>query len=239
MTFTDEQLTAFLDGELPADQTRAITDTLETDAQLSARLENLHVDFASIKAAFEGVLDEAPVIALPEPAAKGMNWRGIGNIAAAACLALVIGFAAGRQTAPEPQTGWIAAVAEYQDLYTKETLDLYGAENWAVEVAAVSKQLGLGITIADLEIEGLAYKQGQILTYNDKPLAQFMFQAANGTPIAICVIKSGKADSEMRIKTPNGLNAVVWHKGGYGFVVIGDMDKAEIRRTADAVATKI
>jgi anti-sigma factor RsiW len=239
MTFTDEQLTALLDGELPAEQARAITDALEMDAQLAARLESLHVDFTPIKAAFDGVLGQAPEIAIPEPVARGMNWRGIGNIAAATCVALVIGFTAGRQTAPAPQTGWIGAVAEYQGLYTKETLDLYGAENWVVEVAAVSQELGLDITLADLKIDGLAYIQGQILSYKDKPLAQFMFQTANGVPIAICVIKSDKPDRKMRIETPNGLNAAVWHKGGYGFIVIGDMEETDIRNLATQVSANI
>ena len=239
MTFTDEQLTAFLDGELPQAQARAITDALETDVQLATRLEGLHVDFAPIKAAFDTVLDEAPEMAMPKPVVKGMNWRGVGNIAAAACVALVIGFTAGRGTAPKQKTGWIQAVAEYQTLYTKDTLDLYGAENWKVEVAEISKELGLQITLADLKIDGLAYKQGQILSYNGKPLAQFMFQAANGTPIAICMVKSDKPDSDMRIATPNGLNAAVWHKNGYGFIVIGDMEEAGIRELASQVSTNI
>ncbi len=239
MTFTDEQLTAFLDGELPEAQTRAITDALETDAELATRLESLHVDFAPIKAAFDAVLDQAPAMVMPEPVAQGINWRGIGNIAAAACVALVIGFTAGRGTAPKPPTGWIQAVAEYQTLYTKETLDLYGAENWKVEVAGIAIELGLPITLADLKIEGLAYKQGQILSFNGKPLAQFMFQAANGTPIAICMVKSDKPDSDMRIATPNGLNAAVWHKNGYGFIVIGDMEEADIRELASQVSTNI
>ena len=246
MTFTNEQLVAFLDGELSDQEAQAIATALETDADLATRLESLHVDFAPISDAFNSVLSDAPKITMPEileTQMESFNWRGLMNIAAAACVALVVGFVAGRETVPEPKMGWVEAVANYQVLYTEDTLAALKYDNGLVEGAAdiqrVSAALGLTIDPADLAVNGLTYKRAQILAYEDKPLGQFVYQTEAGIPVAICIVKSGKPDSSIRVKNPQGMTAAIWNKGGYGFIVIGNIDEAQALQTAEQITTSI
>ncbi|MEL6374934.1 MAG: hypothetical protein AAFR04_13320 [Pseudomonadota bacterium] len=65
LTFSDEQLTAYLDGEADAALCTQIESALERDAALAARLQALEVDAAAIRATFDALLLSAP----PAPAA--------------------------------------------------------------------------------------------------------------------------------------------------------------------------
>ncbi len=74
-SWTDEQLSAFLDGELPAQDMDALAHALETDAALAARIERL----GAANAAYVDVvsrIDGAPMTAglqaamAPPPAAR-------------------------------------------------------------------------------------------------------------------------------------------------------------------------
>lgn len=62
--YTDEQLTAFLDGELPQAHMRAIERAIETDPRLSARVAGLHLETGGLKAIFDSWLAKAPREAL-------------------------------------------------------------------------------------------------------------------------------------------------------------------------------
>ncbi len=246
--FTDETLIAFLDGVLPEPETAAVAAALENDPALAAHLEGLQVDFAPITAEFDALLAQAPVFEVPalsnvvelrpKPATRWIH------LAIAASIALVIGFGFGRNTAPTPEPaplGWLAAVANYQNLYNPDTL--WGMkptpEQAEKEVVRVAKALEHDLSLAQLQVAGLTYRRGQILTFRGKPLAQFMFNDAEGTPIAICMIKSAKDDTALAVKQIDGLNAAVWTDGGYGYLVIGDTDADILQRAAEQLQVQI
>jgi len=58
--FSDEDLTAFLDGEADANLSEAIESALIEDGVLSQRLADLHLDKDDLKAAFDDLLETAP-----------------------------------------------------------------------------------------------------------------------------------------------------------------------------------
>ncbi|MEO0380352.1 MAG: transcriptional regulator, partial [Pseudomonadota bacterium] len=67
--FSDEDLTAFLDGEADATLEAEIVAALETDEELGARMAGLELPMDAIKGAFDSMLDTAPAMpALPETA---------------------------------------------------------------------------------------------------------------------------------------------------------------------------
>ena len=80
MADEDEILVALIDGELDEDRSRGLLARLETDAALRARYEALRDAKAPIGAAFEALLERAPLARLrtaipPEAAASSMPRR--------------------------------------------------------------------------------------------------------------------------------------------------------------------
>ena len=104
--FSDEEITAFLDGELDIDRSQILGEALESDAELQRRVEELTVDTALIKAAFEKVTpdrnsDDVVASLSTATAAANTNLPGkqrgfsIAQVAACALIALGVGYVAG------------------------------------------------------------------------------------------------------------------------------------------------
>lgn len=241
--FTDEQLTAFLDGELPLNEAQAIADALEHDPELAKRLADLEVDFAPIRAAFDDLLKDAPVI--PIAANETHAPRRWVTPLIAASVALLVGFGAGftvpRAPVPVAAPGWLEVVASYQALYSAETLAAVqpDAVSRMAEVARVAGALGAPLTAENVASADLRYARGQVLDLNGQPLAQFLYQAADGTPVALCVIATGAEDAPVSARTVGGMNAAVWRQGGFAYLVIGDTDAATISDAAVEFAAQI
>lgn len=252
---SDEDLVAYLDDALDPAHRRRIDAALEADPGLPDRIAALDIDLPAIRSAMEGLAAAAPVAApslrLDPPAAPSRPTprRGIAAwtppwLRVAAALLLGVGLGHGLDgLRSDPARGpipgdWRAAVANYQALYSKATLaPLDGdAPVRRAEVAMVSEQLGLPVSIEALHVPGLTFKRAQLLAFNGRPLAQFAYVDAAGTPVALCVIRGEGANSAARLESVADLKAVSWNKGGYGFVVIGDTGTAVLERAADVLS---
>ncbi|MEL7216243.1 MAG: hypothetical protein AAGJ96_09980, partial [Pseudomonadota bacterium] len=235
--YSDEQLTAFLDGEVSDAEAEAIAAALEQDPALAKRLAGLEVDFAPIREAFDAVLVDAPEVELPEPAPE-RRWV---QPLMAASVALLVGVGVGwTLRAPEPAQapGWLEVVAQYQALYAAETLAAVQPAPSAreAEVLRVAAAVGAPLTVENTEAAGLRYARGQVLDLGGRPLAQLLYQAADGTPVALCVIATAAGDAPVTTREVNGIPAAVWREGGFAYLVIGETDPATIGATAEAFA---
>lgn len=131
MRYSDEQLSAYLDGELPPEERQEIDQASRTDADMAARLKRLRqademvrraaasIDDRPLSESVRDLLEEPAgdadnVISLAErqPTRPTMGWVG----ALAASIALIVGFGAGSQlgtedtaTSPLQMTGPVAA----------------------------------------------------------------------------------------------------------------------------------
>ncbi len=238
--FTDEDLTAFLDGEADDALHAAIEAALETDAALAERMAALDLPLAPIVEAYDALLATAPAMpafemdapAPPRPRglwAKGAALFGTG-LAAGLAVAVFTGFGT-----PEPQQrGWVSFVASYQALYTTATLD--GAtpspQEAEVQLARVSDALGLdlrGLPVA----QGLTFKRAQVLGFNGKPLIQIAYLRDDGTPVALCIIAAGPEGKPLSMGAAEGLDIARWNTPGFGFLLIGGDDAAPLADEAE------
>ena len=243
-TYTDEELTAFLDGEADDALATEIGDALETDVALGERLATLDIPIAALTQAYDALLNDAPPMpplpeAVPEPANTnrfGWGW-GVGTfgtgLAAGLAVALFTGFG---QPAPPPAPGWAAFVASYQSLYTPETLaavTLTQAERQA-QLQTVSAAVGLDLTDVP-DAEGLTLKRAQILSFNGKPLVQLAYQRADGTPVALCIIPAGPDDKPVSMGAAQGMELARWNTPGFGYILIGGQEQAPLKSEAQAL----
>ncbi|MEL7125628.1 MAG: hypothetical protein AAGK30_05335 [Pseudomonadota bacterium] len=242
-TFSDEELTAFLDGEANDALSAEIGNALETDAVLGARLEALDIPMAPLAEAYNALLADAPPMPVLPDASTGngratrFGWGwGIGTfgtgLAAGLAVAVFTGFG---QPEPAPPPGWAAFVASYQSLFTPETLasvSLTEAER-AAQLAEVSAALGLDLTSVP-DAEGLTLKRAQVLGFNGKPLVQLAYQRADGTPVALCIIPAGPDGKAVSMGVAQGMELARWNTPGFGFLLIGGQDQQPLRNEADA-----
>ena len=235
-TFTDEQLTAYLDGEAGDSLCAAIDAALEKDDALGERVADLDIDKAAVITAFSAVLDDVP----PMPDMKKQQRRAtkaanknirpsfLGSFALvgtgiAAGVAMMMFLPGLLPQEPAPKPGWKAVVASYQSLYSDETLmvETITAAQVASQLAAVSTALGTDITQLP-QVQGLDFKRAQVLGFNGKPLVQIAFTRADGTPVALCIIAAKSKDAKaMAAETIQGMAAASWNRDGFAYLLIG------------------
>lgn len=231
--FSDEDLTAYLDGEAEARLEAALSEALETDEVLQARLERFDVPIAAIRDGYAALLADAPPMpALGGPVDRTPLWRGVGTFAAG--IAAGVGFAvvSGLFSAPEAPAplGWKAVVANYQALYGTDTLaaETPSSAEQAAQLAQVSAAIGLDLS--DLpQTANLTFRRAQVLDFRGRPLAQIAYTRPDGTPVALCILQSKTpADTLVTAALVQEMGTASWQTGMFGFLLIGGDAPADL-----------
>ncbi|MBV9220699.1 MAG: anti-sigma factor [Methylobacteriaceae bacterium] len=242
---TDAQLVAYLDGELSGEERAALARRIALDQETQARLAVLASGARPFKAAFEPLLDEAPVARLREALDRvqrdgssrrmsaSVHWPRLGLIAAglalflagaavATWLPLPFGPRSESESADNPGA-WRQAVAEYLTLYTTETLASIpdDAAMRERELATVSDKLGVPLSSARVTLPDAAFKRAQLFEYEGKALGQIAYLDPATGPLALCVIANGEPDAARRTEQREGMNIIYWSRKGRGFMLIG------------------
>lgn len=245
--FTDEQLTAYLDGEFDLVSEDEISAALESDPRLKARLDALTMDTSRVASAFNELLAHAPAapdLSDVEPSAPvWLRSAVLRCVAATAVVFLVIGWGAGFMTSQRELDTWRDFVAAYQALYINRTLAHIdqAADNAQAELGRVADAIGKELKLTALSrVEQLDYKRAQVLGFEGRPLAQITFLSKVGAPIALCIIRSTRQDTTgVETSTMQGMASAHWSKGGYEFLLIGGADTSLIKSAADTFAARL
>ena len=181
-------------------------------------------------------------------------WAGWRMLAAAVVLLAV--FAGGlfssrfvqlpgvkTQTAEQSwaKRGWRAAVAEYQSLFITQTLENAGkdATERDAGMRAVSEHLGLDLTADQVTVGPLQLKRADVLQFGGKRLVQVAYLADGKTPVSFCIIKGKRKPKPLEQEQRLGLNIAFWDTEEYGFMVIGDLPKAELDEIARTLQQRL
>ncbi|MGI9409639.1 MAG: anti-sigma factor family protein, partial [Hyphomicrobiaceae bacterium] len=196
-TYSDEELTAYLDGELDALRCRELEADLKQDGQLRGRLEALSVDTDSVRQSFEQLLALSPAppsfLDGTRPAQSRMSSTAASFVTVVALTCLLLGAGAGWLYRGSENRTWQAFAAAYHALYVNRTLS--GVNNNSQialgELQRVSDALGKDLRLGDLQrSRQLDYKRAQVLGFQGRPLVQLAFLSKVGAPIALCIIRS-------------------------------------------------
>jgi anti-sigma factor RsiW len=223
----DEHLTALLDGELAEPERTAILRRLAAEPELQERFGALARARGALDSAFAEMLAQAPVARLRAMTAarpRPVKFAG-GRLAASVVIALAGAALAAWLTlrATGDREDWTAAVLDYMQLYTPETFAGLAPDS-AQEAAIVEKvgrRLGVGVTPAQLAAPGLAFKAAFVLSYEGKPLGEFVFVDAAGAPYLFCILADGAGLTPPSLENHEGLTSATWGRGDKRFLVIG------------------
>jgi len=255
---SDEQLTAFLDGELPPQEMARIEALANGDEEVAARIEFLANGSMPFREAFAPLLDEAPkqkleamLAAIPAPAVAAsverstITRRGLfGALAASLTVGIIADRAylgIGRNLGRDEGSEWRSVVAEYIALYTPDTLagPVPAADVQAAQLARVDGKLGLNLSPEAVALPGVEFKRAQLLEYDDQPLAQIAYLDPETGPMALCIVRSGKGAKAPDIEGRKGMNVIYWSTATHAFMLIGHAPVDRMREIADAVRPKL
>jgi anti-sigma factor RsiW len=240
---TQEELSAFIDGELPPDRAASLREALHADATLAAREAALRRDrdllaqayaplaHGPLPAAWLARIEDAvepPFNVLPFPRRK-TTWTIPLGWAAAACLALVFGAAvllrapagdAILREATLARTGQAAAMATLADAALPPP---------DRQRALLREATGLPVRAPDLH--RLGWQLAALTTYPGA--AQLRYRNGSGAALTMYVRRSTGAPRFDLLR--NGtLRVCVWQDEVVGAVIMGEMQAGQMMRVAGA-----
>jgi anti-sigma factor RsiW len=253
MNIDESTLRAYVDSELPREQREQVETALANSPELQEQVNSLRASCLPYRAAFE--MQKLPP--MPESLARQVAaWSAVPGGSrpagltrrhwAAAGAALAASFAAGlvmptpwRRGEP-PATdvaAWVDAVAKYQALYVRETVDqsVDDPVRTRALLAAFSGQAPNAVAVPDLRDAGLTFKRIQRLGFGEKPLLQMVFLPAVGKPAALCVLPGQGSDMPLNVRRLEGLSVAAWQTRALAYVFAADMTVAQ----ASVIAEKL
>jgi len=246
---TEDELHAYVDGELPADRQNAVAAWLLAHPEDAARVAGWRTQADAMRARYAHVADE-PLPARFRTDAL-LQGRPIGRrVAAIAVAATVAAFLAGGVA------GWMARGANAAptglDLFTSEALSahrLYVVEvRHPVEVAAneqahmvqwLSKRLGYSQHVPNLETIGLKLIGGRLLPGPNGAAALYMYEGPTGERFTIYSTRARSPQTALRFKRGDRNAAYYWVDNQAAFVVSGPADRSRLKTVAEAVYEQV
>ncbi|MBB3162064.1 anti-sigma factor RsiW [Rhizobium laguerreae] len=257
---SDEDLTAFIDGELTAEEAARIEAMVKEDESVAERLELLARASQPFKQAFAPLLAEAPreklqamLAAIPmQESAKSSpapvfasRRRFLGALAASLIAGIaidraVIGIGA-RFSAKDENSEWRAVVADYISLYTAETYagPAPGREDQAAQLAGLDEKLGLSLSPEAVSLPGIDFKRALLLQYDGKALAQIAYLDPETGPMALCIVKSDKGPKAPDLENRKGMNVVYWSNATHAFMLIGRIPVDRVQELAENARSRL
>jgi anti-sigma factor RsiW len=239
---TEDELNAYVDGELPADRRGAVEAWLASHPDDATRIASWRVQIEAIRARYAPIADE-PLpdrLKLERLPGRGRSWAGIA--AAAAILAFLIGGAAGWLA-----RGASAAAPSGFDLFTAEALDAYklyvvevrhpvevpGAERTHL-VQWLSKRVGYEVRAPNLEPIGLKLVGGRLLPGPTGASAFFMYEGGSGERFTLYCAHAKDAQTQMRYRDGDQTAAFYWADRELVYVMSGPAHRDTLQQVARA-----
>jgi anti-sigma factor RsiW len=256
---SDEELHAFVDGQLPRERYAAVIAALAADA---ARLAQV-ADWAAQRAAIRALHthhDPGPVPAALARSAKGERRRpsAAWAIAAALVASLVAGLwagsagwapwqgagagsmLAGGKTAGDTPT-FVQEAAVAHVVYTPEKrhpVEVAGSDE-AHLVQWLSRRVGVPLRAPDLQPRGWKLLGGRLLPGDPSPRAQLMYECAAGRRLTLFVTAfpegAAPAATSFRSVRVGSRESFYWIDGRYGYALSAEMSKEELQGLAREV----
>jgi anti-sigma factor RsiW len=244
---TEQQLNAWLDSELPADEQARIADWLAAHPDEEAQVRLWAADREGLRAHGETMLAE------PVPERLRNVVRGGGAPAwrqAAAMAGLVVGGAvlgAGgfwqwQQWKPGGSTlagaaPWVQRAAYAHAVYVPEPRHPVEVRAQEEHLARwLTRRIDVDVKLFDLRAHGFELVGGRLLPDGAGKSAQLMYQDAKGVRVTVYLRKpDGAADTAFRYERQGDLGLFYWVEPGCGYAIVGPLPRETLLALAQAI----
>jgi anti-sigma factor RsiW len=244
---TQEELHAYVDGEIAADRRGAVEAWLAAHPEDAARVAEWRAQAEAIRARYGAVASEPvpPRFDLEALTRSTRSWRAAA--AAAVLLAFLVGGVVGWMA-----HGASAAAPSRFDAYTAQALDahkVYVVEvRHPVEVTGaerphlvqwLSKRLDYELRVPQLEPSGLKLVGGRLLPGPFGPAAFFMYEGPSGERFTVYYARTDAPQTAMRYRAAERFSAFYWVDQGVAYIVSGPADRERLLQVAQAAYDQI
>jgi anti-sigma factor RsiW len=239
---TDDELHAYVDGELASDRRKSVETWLATHPEDAARVASWRAHAELIRTRYGGVAHNPvpPRLDIDRLARADRRWTWLA--AAAVVIAFVSGGAAGwfgrgalEPPGPPPRTVTADAL-EAHKLYIAEVrhpIEVPASANHLVPW--LSRRVGSTLRAPDLSAFGLKLMGGRLLPWQPgKPAALFMYESASGERYTLYCARVGGPETALHYDVAGQVAAVYWGDGEVRFVVSGPADREKLLKIGQA-----
>ncbi len=243
---SEEELSAFLDGELPAFRAEEVARAAERDAALAARMDAFRRDKDGLSAAFGPVAEmavpeawlrriEAAVEQRSAPARAFAPRRTVRPPvfawAIAACLALVMGLGVMRMRLQAPQDGLLAEAFAARSGALVAATHLDGGALAAADGQRALLTQATGLPVHAPDLRRLGWHLAAIDTYGHA--ASLRYANAGGQHLFVFVRRSQGAP-RFDIFKQRADRVCIWQDEVVAAVMMGEMSAGQMMRVAGA-----
>lgn len=239
---TEDELHAYIDGELPPERRGAVEAWLVSHPDDAARIASWRAMSEALHAKYDSVADEPVPKRLDVDRLAYTPRKWMYGALAATLAALLIGGGAGWAV-----RGASAQVSAFQN-FTVDALDahkLYVVDvRHPVEVQAserahlqqwLTKRCGWDVRAPELEASGLKLVGGRLLPGPGGPASFLMYENASGERYTIYTSRDSTQTAQMRFASQGSDGALYWADRGVGYVVSGPTDREKLTQVARLV----
>lgn len=252
-TITQDELMAFVDGELEAGRAQVIEQQAQHDGELAATLAALRAQQQALRASLDPVLDEpipARLLRSNSPTrfsrprvAAALVWLTLGVIAGSQLSGLSFltdqpAFARRHAAHDLPRFVHQAVVA--YGVFAPEVhhpVELGSADAQALNTW-LSKRLQRQMQAPDLTQLGFSLVGGRLLPgETNKPAAQFMYEDRQGQRITMYLrgMAEPTAETAFRFVEQGPVNTFYWVEGDWGYALSGELSRNQLLQIAQTI----
>ena len=240
MSIKEQELHAYLDGQLDPARVAQIEAHLAANSQDLMRVEAYRKQNQTLHALFDPTLDEPLSGALQRRHRPRPQWQRYAAAVGTLALGMVLGFGLRGVIAPDLGPMALAKQAAFAHVaFVPEVLH-------PVEVSAkqethlvnwLSKRLGGEVRAPQLSSAGFELLGGRLLPGETGPAAQFMYQDNRGQRLTLYVKRESAHDAEtaFRFTKEKGVSVFYWIDRDFGYALSGDLPKADMLKVAETV----
>lgn len=247
-----DELMAYLDGELDAERTQFIEALMQKDEALLATVVALQTQQQRLRAALDPVLDEPVPLRLLQTGksprysqrmAASVVWLTIGLVTGALSSGYYFSHRAGdslAQTRAADLPNFVRQASVAYAVFAPEvrrpvevgSIDAKGLNAW------LSKRLQRPVQAPDLSRLGFSLMGGRLLpAETNKPAAQFMYENRSGQRITMYLRSMAVPTTEtaFRFAQHGEVNTFYWVEGDWGYALSGELSRNQLLQIAQAI----
>jgi anti-sigma factor RsiW len=251
---SDEELTAFLDGEASAEESARLREVMARDQTVAARVAFLSRATLPFRESFEPLLGAAPDADLRrmldglaskpvEPSTQALSRRRLFGALAASVTVGVLGdrLWLALSDAGEEEWRWRAVVAQYMALYTPATFagEAPDRQTQMAQLNVINQRLGLSLTPESVAIAGAEFRWALPLVYDGRALAQITHLDPRTGPLALCILRRDGVPGDVRQEERQGLRLAFWSGRNHAVLLIGHATSPQLAAEANEARRRI
>ncbi|MCD7058374.1 anti-sigma factor family protein [Pelagibacterium xiamenense] len=247
---TEDDLHAYLDGQLDPARRLAVAKHLESHPALMAEVEDWRANDDALRGAFAPYAT-GDGVDLPEPGPVQRRVPAGVLMAAGLAFAFLLGGGAGyllndavvTETTPSgfslADGEWLAR--EASDVYLTYVREVrhpveVGAEEQDHLVSWLGNRIDKPFTAPELEALGFALVGGRLLPIGGVPGAMLMYENAQGDRATILLARNiGARDTAFQFSHGDGVNTFRWVDGPVAYAISGFLDRPQLEALSRAV----